>query len=87
MSVVRYEEEIKRLRTMIDSRAAGMPGGGRLGSPPDGTHSFDRRAEVAQQQQQIDLLQAEMRLLYQQMKTLQPSQLAAEADEPPPPHY
>jgi len=42
---------------------------------------------VAQQQQQIDLLQAEMRLLYQQMKTLQPSQMADEADEPPPPHY
>jgi len=42
---------------------------------------------VAQQQQQIDLMQAEMRLLYQQMKTLQPSQMADEADEPPPPHY
>ena len=27
---------------------------------------------VAQQQQQIGLLQAQMRLLYQQMKTLQP---------------
>ena len=42
---------------------------------------------VAQQQQQIDLLQAQMRQLYQQMKTLQPSGLADEADEPPPPHY
>ncbi|MES3040159.1 MAG: SlyX family protein [Pseudomonadota bacterium] len=42
---------------------------------------------VAQQQQQIDLLQAQMRMLYQQMKTLQPSDQAVEADEPPPPHY
>jgi len=42
---------------------------------------------VAQQQQQIDLLQAQLRQLYQQMKSLQPSQLADEADEPPPPHY
>jgi len=42
---------------------------------------------VAQQQQQIDLLQAEIRVLYQQMKSLQPSHMAEAADEPPPPHY
>ena len=51
---------------------------------PDEAQQF--QGMLLQQQQQIDLLQAEMRLLYQQMKMLQPSQLAAEADEPPP-HY
>lgn len=42
---------------------------------------------VAQQQQQMDLLQAQMRQLYQQIKSLQPADPAAAADEPPPPHY
>ena len=43
---------------------------------------------VAAQQRQIDLLQGEMRILYQQLKSLQPSQLAdSPVDEPPPPHY
>lgn len=41
---------------------------------------------VADQQRQIDLLQDEIRILYQQLKSLQPSLLAALADEPPP-HY
>ncbi len=43
---------------------------------------------VAAQQRQIDLLQGEMRILYQQLKSLQPSLLAdSPVDEPPPPHY
>ncbi len=42
---------------------------------------------VAAQQQQLDLLQQELRLLYQQIKTLQPSQINTAAEEPPPPHY
>lgn len=43
---------------------------------------------VATQQRQIDLLQDELRLIYQQLKSLQPSLLAETAeDEPPPPHY
>lgn len=42
---------------------------------------------VADQQRRIDLLQDEIRILYQQLKSLQPSMLAEVADEPPPPHY
>lgn len=42
---------------------------------------------VADQQRQIDLLQGEIRVLYQQLKSLQPTMVAATADEPPPPHY
>ena len=43
---------------------------------------------VADQQRRIDLLQDEIRILYQQLKSLQPSMLEAMAeDEPPPPHY
>ena len=42
---------------------------------------------VADQQRRIDLLQDEIRILYQQLKSLQPSMLAEVAEEPPPPHY
>lgn len=42
---------------------------------------------VAEQQQQLDLLQEELCLLYQQLKVLQPSQINTAAEEPPPPHY
>ena len=42
---------------------------------------------VADQQRRIDLLQDEIRILYQQLKSLQPSMLAEVTDEPPPPHY
>lgn len=42
---------------------------------------------VAQQQREIDLLQGEIRVLYDQLKSLQPSLIATPAEEPPPPHY
>ncbi|MBA4152350.1 MAG: SlyX protein [Acinetobacter sp.] len=42
---------------------------------------------VAKQQQQMDMLQDEIRLLYQQMKTLQPSSTEASAEPELPPHY
>ncbi|MEL0027260.1 MAG: SlyX family protein [Perlucidibaca sp.] len=42
---------------------------------------------VAQQQRQIDLLQGEIRMLYDQLKSLQPSLIATAVEEPPPPHY
>lgn len=42
---------------------------------------------VAQQQREIDLLQGEIRMLYDQLKSLQPSLIALSADEAPPPHY
>lgn len=42
---------------------------------------------VAKQQQQMDLLQDEIRLLYQQMKTLQPSSMEASSEPELPPHY
>lgn len=42
---------------------------------------------VASQQQQIDLLQQEMRLLYEQIKSLSPSNIAEPVEETPPPHY
>ncbi|MDP2226929.1 MAG: SlyX family protein [Moraxellaceae bacterium] len=42
---------------------------------------------VARQQQQIDLLQRESRLLYEQMKSLSASVIPADGEEPPPPHY
>lgn len=42
---------------------------------------------VAEQQQQIDLLQREMRLLYDQLKSLSATLPAAGGEEPPPPHY
>lgn len=42
---------------------------------------------VASQQRQLDLLQGEVRMLYDQIKTMQPSLTAMAAEEAPPPHY
>lgn len=42
---------------------------------------------VVEQQQHIDILQEQIRILYQQLKSLQPSNIADLADEVPPPHY
>jgi SlyX protein len=42
---------------------------------------------VIEQQQQLNLLQKQVQLLYQQLKSLQPSNLADLAEEVPPPHY
>lgn len=42
---------------------------------------------VAAQQQQVELLQGQVRLLYQQLRSLQPSDIVDPAQEPPPPHY
>ena len=38
-------------------------------------------------QQQLDLLRQQVQLLYQQFKSLQPSDIAYLAQEVPPPHY
>jgi len=42
---------------------------------------------VAAQQLQLDLMQEELRMLYQQLKSLAPSQIATTGEELPPPHY
>lgn len=42
---------------------------------------------VAQQQQQLDLMQREIRLLYEQIKTLSPSDIAGSNERERPPHY
>jgi SlyX protein len=42
---------------------------------------------VAAQQQQIDLLQQQVQVLYDQMRSLSPSNLAMEELEERPPHY
>lgn len=42
---------------------------------------------VADQQRQIDLLQGEIRVLYDQLKAVQPSLVAMQSEESPPPHY
>ena len=42
---------------------------------------------VAGQQRELDLLQGQVRLLYQQLKSLQPSDIASAEEEVPPPHY
>ena len=42
---------------------------------------------VIGQQQQLDLLQQQVQLLFQQFKSLQPSDIADLAQEVPPPHY
>ena len=42
---------------------------------------------VTAQQRELELLQGQVRLLYQQLKSLQPSDIASVADEAPPPHY
>ena len=42
---------------------------------------------VTAQQRELELLQGQVRLLYQQLKSLQPSDISSVADEAPPPHY
>lgn len=42
---------------------------------------------VAQQQQRLDLMQREIRLLYEQIKTLSPSDIAGSNEQERPPHY
>lgn len=42
---------------------------------------------VIGQQKQLGLLQQQVQLLYQQVKSLQPSNIADLAEEAPPPHY
>lgn len=42
---------------------------------------------VAEQQQQLDLMQREIRLLYEQIKTLSPSDIAGSNEQERPPHY
>ncbi len=42
---------------------------------------------VAEQQQQIDLLQRETRLLYDQIKSLSAAVPVATGEDAPPPHY
>jgi SlyX protein len=42
---------------------------------------------VTEQQKMLDLLQGQVRLLYQQLKSLQPSDIESASEEVPPPHY
>ena len=42
---------------------------------------------VAEQQQQLGLIQRELRLVYEQVKTLSPSDIANSDDQERPPHY
>ena len=42
---------------------------------------------VTAQQRELELLQGQVRLLYQQLKSLQPSDISSVADEAPPTHY
>ena len=42
---------------------------------------------VAEQQQQIDMLQQQVRLLYDQLRSMAPSNIATDAEETRPPHY
>lgn len=42
---------------------------------------------VASQQRQLDLLQGEVRMLYEQIRTMQPTLSAMPVEEAPPPHY
>ncbi len=42
---------------------------------------------VTEQQKMLDLLQGQVRLLYQQLNSLQPSDIAMASEEAPPPHY
>jgi SlyX protein len=42
---------------------------------------------VASQQQQLDLLQQQIQLLYDQLRSLSPSNIALESEEARPPHY
>lgn len=42
---------------------------------------------VAQQQQEIDLLQQQVQMLYDQLRSLGPSNIAGASEEERPPHY
>lgn len=42
---------------------------------------------VADQQRQIELMQREIRLVYDQLKSLSPSEIALGNDDERPPHY
>ncbi len=42
---------------------------------------------VASQQRQIDLMQREIRMLYDQLKSLSPSEMAGSNEQERPPHY
>lgn len=42
---------------------------------------------VADQQRQIELMQREIRLVYDQLKSLSPSEIAMGNDDERPPHY
>lgn len=42
---------------------------------------------IAAQQQQIDQLQQQVQMLYDQLRSLSPSDLAVPAEEERPPHY
>jgi SlyX protein len=42
---------------------------------------------VAMQQQQLDQQQRQIQLLYEQIRSLSPSQLASQSEQERPPHY
>ncbi len=42
---------------------------------------------VASQQQQLDLLQQQIQMLYDQLRSLAPAGIASESEEARPPHY
>jgi len=42
---------------------------------------------VAQQQQEIDMLQQQVQMLYDQLRSLGPSNIAGASEEERPPHY
>jgi SlyX protein len=42
---------------------------------------------VATQQQELEILRQQLRMLYEQLRSLTPSEIASPAEEPPPPHY
>jgi SlyX protein len=42
---------------------------------------------VANQQRELEMLQQQVRMLYEQLRSLSPSDVATPAEEPPPPHY
>lgn len=42
---------------------------------------------VAEQQQQLDLLQRQLQLLYEQLRSLSPSNVAGAVEDERPPHY
>lgn len=42
---------------------------------------------VAEQQQQLDLLQRQLQLLYEQLRSLSPSNMGTATEDERPPHY